>query len=70
MMTHTTPNQRDLTDVVRLTREAHRLCRLKYSSEWQWHLYQSWEGRIDRASGLPVDKALDELDRLISLLRR
>ena len=68
MSATTTP---DLSDVTALAREANRLCRLKYSEAHQHHLFEQWCRRIDRAQQLwPTAMAVDELQRLISLLRR
>jgi len=62
----TTP---DYTDISALAREANRLCRLRYSADWQFHLFEQWSKRIDRAQSLGNGEAVAELNRLISILR-
>lgn len=66
-MTNTTTPE--LSDVTALVREAYRLCRLKYSLDWQFHLYQQWTKRVDRAQSLGNGAAVAELNRLIGILK-
>lgn len=67
-MTNTTPDL-SYTTIALLSREAHRLCRLRYSEQRQYDLFTKWETKIDAAQRLDNAAAIADLEKLISFLK-
>ena len=67
---NTTESDYSYERVSNLSREAHRLARLRYSDEWQHHLLKLWGARIDKVqtSGT-VEGQCRELETIIERLK-